>query len=100
VYYCEDRAIALACDRLSSTAKTCYSTDESLTNKRCNSGWKQFDTSTLVEPSSTVISGNDGEFSTNGNGKEYTCLATNGRIDKFTKCTSSTGDVYLGNIIN
>ena len=33
IYYCEYRSIVMACDRLSSTGKTCYNSN--VGNKRC-----------------------------------------------------------------
>ncbi len=94
-HYCESRSLAINCDRLSSTAKTCYNSE--LGNKICREGWKPI--KDLLEKEITI----DGEVEiirVKANGGSYICDLENEFIDSYTRCIKQDGNLaYLGELI-
>ncbi len=88
-YFCEVRQIAMNCDSLSSTGKTCYNGE--VGNKICYEGWVKF--SDVIEPVVTVVNPIEvdtikpikfnGDFTTSPDGK--TCYLQ-GNLRRGVSC--------------
>ena len=88
-YYCESRDIVMDCDRLSSTAKTCYYAN---TSKRCTEGWQSIDGFVEVGDLADIVK-------VNANGKEWSCQAIDGFVQSYSRCTSGVYEGYLGELV-
>jgi hypothetical protein len=89
-YYCESRASAASCDKL--TATRCYLGDKYFV---CSEGWKPL--ASMIE-TNKVVSSSDVRVVANGG--VYTCPVSDGVISTYTRCGKDNGQQgYLGELV-
>jgi hypothetical protein len=92
-YYCEQRAIIMNCERLSSSGITCYNGD--VGNKRCYEGWAKIQNDIVVEGDTVKDHLSNYDIEITANNKHWKCQSDR----QYAKCYSDGYEANYGELV-